>query len=310
MICNDRVMGIKPKVTVIIAVYKDNERLNKCIEALDVQTYSKELMNVIIVNNDPEGDVKITIDHSLNLSILNEVRPGSYAARNLGIKSADAEVLAFADSDCIPSKTWITEAITSLKPYIQDKVILAGKVELIFQDMDKLTFAECYEKGFAFPHQRGDNKFLDGMVAGNVFIMAKTFKEIGLFNCNLLSGGDSEFSKRARDHNYLILYNPNCIVYHPAKYKLKEILQKRRRIFGGKVYRSAYVQKEGLVYSLFKTLYKQTIRYIKELVQVFRMSEIGGFYCRCKVITVIFLILISINIEFLSFAITRKMKRR
>jgi cellulose synthase/poly-beta-1,6-N-acetylglucosamine synthase-like glycosyltransferase len=43
----------KPFVSVIIPVYNNLERLKTCLEALEEQTYPRNLYEVIVVNNDP-----------------------------------------------------------------------------------------------------------------------------------------------------------------------------------------------------------------------------------------------------------------
>lgn len=47
-------MNFAPFVSIIIPTYRDWERLALCISALDKQTYSKDLFEVIIVNNDAQ----------------------------------------------------------------------------------------------------------------------------------------------------------------------------------------------------------------------------------------------------------------
>jgi GT2 family glycosyltransferase len=183
-------------------------------------------------------------------------------------------------------------------------------VQLTYKKKDSLTLAECYEKYYAFPHQRYEKENLNSMVTGNVFIRRNTFDEIGSFNAALLSGGDSEFSHRAVMNGYIIKYNPLCIVYHPAKNSLTELLQKRRRILGGKVFRDVYVDKKPKTASIFRILYKQLKRYAGELLSAFRIPVEKPVRHRACLILVITMIAASLIYESFTILITNRARRR
>ena len=298
-----------PKISVIIPVYKDEERLNKCIDALDRQTYPKTKFEVIVINNDVGDDINVSKNFGFEMHIFRETKPGSYAARNLGIKHAKWEILAFIDSDCIPASDWIEKGVNFLSSKKDNNIILAGKIELFYRNKLKLTIAECYEKVFAFPHQKFDNELLDGMVTANVFISSKTFKEIGLFNNNLLSGGDSDFSLRARKNNYLIYYSPDCVVNHPARHSMNNLIKKRRRVFNGKVYRDILDNRSPKLKSVFRVLAKQIIRYLNELFQAVKTRSVTNITGRIKLLAAILAIMVSLCSESLYILLTDRRLR-
>ena len=103
----------RPFVSVIIPTFHDWNRLQSVIDALKKQTYPKDHLEVIIINNDPE-DSPPELDLPDNFRIISESKPGSYAARNKGISAAKGEILAFTDSDCIPYPDWIEQAVKLL----------------------------------------------------------------------------------------------------------------------------------------------------------------------------------------------------
>ncbi len=297
-------------VTVIIPVYKDDERLNLCLQALDKQNFPKDEFEVMLINNDPDGELKIDTNYDFPLTIENENLKGSYAARNKGIRLAKGDILAFTDSDAIPDPDWIAEGVRSMKSASGEKIILAGKVQLTFENPTRMRFAECYEKYFGFPHQRNPGKTLPVMVAGNFFIRSDTFREIGLFNPSLTSGGDTEFSNRAVEKGYQIIYNPECTVLHPAKGSLNDLLKKRRRIFGGKVFRLIRIEKRYKIISVIRIFGNQTIRYLKELIIAITGLRVGKSSDRIKLIITIILIMLSLFYESFAIIIANKMRRR
>jgi glycosyltransferase involved in cell wall biosynthesis len=222
-------MQNKPHVSVIIPTYRDWERLKLCIAALEKQTYPADLFEVIIVNNDSE-DLCPNFSLPKNYKLIAEAKPGSYAARNAALKIAKGEVVAFTDSDCQPQRDWLRSAVdlfgTDLRLYR-----IGGKVSLIVGE-NKKNIAEIYEKAYAFRQQ--DFVYDKGMAAtANMVTKKAVFDKIGDFNENLMSGGDAEWGMRASAQGFKIKFSNDCVVWHPARSLLSEIVQKTKREAGG-----------------------------------------------------------------------------
>lgn len=219
-----------PSVSVIIPTYLDWSRLQLCLDLLENQTYPKNIIEIIVVNNKPDSPAPKDLKLPQNCRLLNESKPGSYAARNLGISQAKGEILAFTDSDCQPQSDWIEQAIDFFTNNPEcDRI--GGNIKMIVHQSNP-SWAELYEKAFAFRQE----EFVEfqGMAAtGNMLSKKRVFDEIGLFNEQLMSGGDSEWGKRASENGFTLRYVKECIVWHPTRSKLAEIKQKAKREAGG-----------------------------------------------------------------------------
>ncbi len=220
---------MKEYISVIIPIYHDWERLKICIDALSKQTYPKEKFEVIIVNNDPK-DSPPELSLPDNFRIISEGKPGSYAARNAGIKVADGEILAFTDSDCIPDEKWLENGVSFLNS-IKGGSRVAGRIKLFFRNK-KLSLTEIYEKAFAF-RQSDYVKRSGAAVTANMFSKKNVFDKVGLFDDELLSGEDINWGIKAQHKGYKIAYCPEVIVKHPARYKFTELHLKAKRVAGG-----------------------------------------------------------------------------
>ncbi|WP_161597060.1 glycosyltransferase family 2 protein [Dyadobacter flavalbus] len=216
-------------VSIIIPTYKDWDRLLLCLKALEEQTFPASDFEIIVINNNPADLVPENYPAPANCQIVTEARPGSYAARNAGIRLAKGDIIGFTDSDCIPAKDWIYNAVDYLKKH-KDVSRIAGNIELFFKSND-LTPAELYEKVYAFKQEEIVKSGLS--VTGNMFTYKHVFDKVGIFNEELLSGGDYEWSKRASNAGFKIVYGHNVVIKHPARYKMSDLIKKTKRVVGG-----------------------------------------------------------------------------
>ena len=221
------------KLSVIIPYYKDYNRLIQLLYLLKQQQLATDLFEVIVVNNDAEIPLELPRDFSTkySLKLLEEPRPGSYAARNKGIANAQGEILAFTDSDCLPDKDWLSNALEIFDRDTQKKLgILTGPVPLFYKNPKKLTAAEVYEKYTGFTTEAYAKE--GNAITANWFSYKKVLLKFSGFDENLKSNGDSDLSKKISSQ-YEIQYSPNVIARHPSRYFVNEVVYKYRRLLGG-----------------------------------------------------------------------------
>lgn len=222
-----------PYVSVIIPTYRDWGRLQLCLNALEKQSYPQEKTEILIVNNDPENEPPQYLKLPDNCMLLKEHNPGSYAARNKALAIAQGGLYAFTDSDCQPHENWLSVAVDFFEKN-SDYCRIGGKIDL-FSNAEKISWYEIYDIVFAFPQE--DFVSESGMAAtGNMISKKMVFEKIGFFNKALMSGGDSEWGRRANSQGFKIKYVSECIVYHPTRSSFKAITLKNRRLIGGRFY--------------------------------------------------------------------------
>nr|WP_294941655.1 glycosyltransferase [uncultured Mucilaginibacter sp.] len=217
-------------VSIIIPTYKDWARLSLCLQSLSNQTYDANFFEIIVVNNYTADKVPENYFIPKNCKIVVEGQPGSYVARNAGIKLSKGEIIGFTDSDCIPDEDWISNAVTAFEED-NNFARIAGKIRLYYKS-DRLSNAELYETVYAFNQDIYVEQDGTGVTA-NMFSFRYVFDEVGLFREDLLSGGDYEWAVRARNANYQIQYSDKVIVSHPARHHLAELVKKAKRVGGG-----------------------------------------------------------------------------
>lgn len=222
-----------PFVSVIVPVFNDAKRLVICLQALENQTYSKKIYEVIVVDNasDEDQDVKGVVAQFGQAIATEESFPGSYAARNKGISLAKGEVIAFTDADCIPAPNWIENGVRNLLQVLNCGLV-AGKIEIFFKDPSHTTPVELYESITAFPQEKLLFKQKGGATA-NIFTFKNVIQQVGLFNPNLKSNGDLEWGQRVYASGYQQIYADDTCVAHPARSSFEELYKRTIRLVGG-----------------------------------------------------------------------------
>jgi glycosyltransferase involved in cell wall biosynthesis len=218
---------IRPFVSVVIPVYNDPERLAACLECLARQTYPADRFEVVVVDNGSKAPVSAICGALSNAVCLSESRAGSYAARNLGVRNAKGEIVAFTDSDCRPESDWIERGVAAILGETSPGLV-AGRVDIFFRDPDRPTWVELYEKIFAFPQEENARARHYGATA-NLFTTKAVLEAVGPFDDALVSGGDHEWGDRAHRAGFPVRYADDARVLHPARRDARDFFSKLRR---------------------------------------------------------------------------------
>lgn len=138
-------------VTVITPMYNSEKTIGKTIDSILNQSYKNiELLIIDDLSTDKSVDlVKKYIEKDVRVRLLKlEVKGGASMARNLGIKNANGDFIAFLDSD----DTWYTEKLEKQIKFMQDNdfaftytnydVIKDGEYSHTSKIVDKYTYKE------------------------------------------------------------------------------------------------------------------------------------------------------------------------
>ena len=116
-------------ISIVVPVYNRAERLSRCLAGICQQSYPRDLIEVIVVDDGSSDDVLKVIDKYSKLLDLKYAKQADVgyrlsAARNLGIRTASYENISIIDCDLIPLPFFIESFMQYLHHF--DNVVLLG----------------------------------------------------------------------------------------------------------------------------------------------------------------------------------------
>ena len=135
-------MTTMPEIAVIIPHYNDVRRLDRCLEALVLQAGPKTgiAAEIIVVDNKSDQDLADVITKYPEVRFVIETEKGPGLARNRGVTETRAPLLAFLDSDCVPTQNWL-ETVLGLAGAAR---ITGGRVEIFDETPTPRSGAEAF----------------------------------------------------------------------------------------------------------------------------------------------------------------------
>lgn len=222
-----------PDVSVIVPVYNQASDLFDCLRALQFQSYGMRLSNpidIIVVDNGFDAEIVDMIKLFPFATYTFEPQPGSYAARNRGIRAARSEILAFLDADCVPAPDWLERGLAAVQA-LPGPGFVGGRVDLTYQDPAHLTGAELFERQYGFQQQSYVRDF-GFAVTANLWTTKATMREVGVFDERFFSGADVEWGQRV-SRRLTAVYADDVRVTHPARRTLGALCRRSLRVAGG-----------------------------------------------------------------------------
>ncbi|MDP1794178.1 MAG: glycosyltransferase family A protein [Acidimicrobiales bacterium] len=103
-----------PRVSVIVPVRNRRRLLASLMDALAQQSF-RDFEVVVVDDGSTDGsDVAAEEERRLPVRVLRADGQGAVAARAVGVAAAQGDVLAFTDSDCVPSPDWLKVGVAAI----------------------------------------------------------------------------------------------------------------------------------------------------------------------------------------------------
>lgn len=220
------------KISVVIPVYNEE----KCIrETLDALLKNSVQPDEIIVADGLSNDKTLMIlrNEYPSVRVVDNPFRTAAAGRNVGVKVATGDVIAFTDGDCIPDTHWIEVIHNTLESENIDG--LGGKVLCAPAEnkYEKYWGTLAWETIMQFPDEAymvNKCTLNDAFVTANCAYTRKLIKKIGGFSKWFGNNAeDVDFCWRALKSGARLKYLPTAVVYAHNVTTIKGIAKKSFR---------------------------------------------------------------------------------
>jgi GT2 family glycosyltransferase len=213
----------RPLISVVIPHLNQPEALEACLSSLDAQSLARNFFEVIVVDNGSVSVPENIVANHSGTRLLREVQAGPGPARNLGVRSATGDVVAFIDADCRAHRDWLRNALQTIRSS-PEGTILGGDVRIWRNRWNTFTGIEAYEEIFAYRFKLFIEKH-GYCGTGNLIVRRTDYQKVGPF-AGIDFAEDVEWGQRARSAGLTFRYVPEMVVFHPARLSLKELCAK------------------------------------------------------------------------------------
>ncbi len=232
-------MKKQPKVSIIIPVIAINDYIRESVPEilkLDWPYYE------ILIFPDKE-DKK----HSWpKTQIIASGKVGPAEKRDLALKYATGEILAFLDDDAYPEPDWLKKMIHCFVD--DDKVAAVGGPAItpthdgVLQKVSGAVFESYLGGGFARNRYLciGEHRQCDDWPTVNLLVRKDVFEQVGGFDNSYWPGEDTKLCLDIIEAGYTIKYDPEGVVYH---HRRSDLLKHFKQIGNYALHRGFFAKK-------------------------------------------------------------------
>jgi GT2 family glycosyltransferase len=103
----------QPRASVVVCSYNGGQTLDACLRSLLQLDYPD--YEVILVDDGSTDDTRAIAARFPEVRAIHQVNRGLSVARNVGLRAATGEVIAYTDSDCVVDPDWLTLLVHQLQ---------------------------------------------------------------------------------------------------------------------------------------------------------------------------------------------------
>ena len=231
------------KISIIIPFRNEEQTIVKCLESLREQDFPKELLELILVNDNSEDDTKQVAENFLHakdftyqlIDLKTHNLSGKKAAIELAVAKANGSIIITRDADTYTKSTrWLKsiayEFVVTKPKLLIAPVMLSGTSFIqLFQRFENAAITSI---GYVFAKKK-----LAFVCSGaNLAYRKDSFLQVNPYkdNLHIASGDDMFLLQGFKDAKFLIstIKNPCAIAYTKAEKNVASFINQRLRWAG------------------------------------------------------------------------------
>jgi GT2 family glycosyltransferase len=212
-----------PKVSAVVCVYNGERTLDACLASLEKLNYPD--YEVIVVNDGSTDRSRQIAERYSYIRLINQENKGLSEARNVGIRAATGEIVAFTDSDCTADRDWLTHLVARFQS--SDFAAVGGPN---LSPPDDSLVATCVAVSPGAPaHVLLDDEVAEHIPGCNMAFRRDALEAIDGFDPIFRAAGDDvDVCWRLQNKGYKIGFSPAAVVWHFRRNTVRDYLKQQR----------------------------------------------------------------------------------
>ncbi len=281
-----------PVISIVIPTYNTHGVLSECLRGLAEQGSDTSGCEVIVVNDGGKDEDPASLHRfgdKLAIRYVRQDHQGPAAARNLGIRMARGDIVAFLDDDSVPLKDWLERTITAW----QETPESDGIGGYVAKSPDDSIFCRVNTDFF--------NWYLDQQTSGgrslflatcNASYRKSSLDRVGGFDTTFqrACGEDRDLNLKIVNFGGWLRLDRRILVYHDRDLTLKSFV-KKNYYYGAAACRiySMYPDHRRISRQGYRALFRSAYRRYESwreraaalaLLTVSQVSTAAGFFIR------------------------------
>lgn len=225
-------LAVTPLVSIIVCSYNGGSMLEQCLRSLMDLVYPD--YEVILVDDGSTDDTRKIAARFPTVRAIHQENQGLSAARNVGLRAATGEIIAYTDSDCFVDPHWLTHLVYQLQA---SDAAAAGGPNLTPDDG---WVAACVAASPGQPtHVLENDQTAEHIPGCNMAYWREALEAINGFNPRYRKAGDDvDLCWRLQQADRWITFAPGALVWHHRRPSPRAYLRQQ----------AGYGEAEGLLW--------------------------------------------------------------
>ena len=216
---NLRECSVAQLVSVLLCTRNRPQKLERAVGSILANSYGDFELIVVDQSTDDDSGRRIKAFGDPRISYIRTPTVGASRARNIAIRSARAELLAFTDDDCICDLGWLASIAGE---YNRDPSVMGvfGRVVALGEQAPGMFCPSLMEDRERRVVEAPAVPQVSLGSGNNMSFRKDVFRRIGLFvetlgpGTHMKSGEDTEFTYRVLRQRLKCVYAPEALVHH------------------------------------------------------------------------------------------------
>ncbi|MBN1482208.1 glycosyltransferase [candidate division KSB1 bacterium] len=260
-------------VTVCVVVYNAIEHIQECLDSLMAQDYPIHHYELLFIdNNSTDGTKELLLYYNRHYShvrtLINPVI-GIAGSRNLGLRHARFDYIAYIDSDCVAPRDWLSKLVAGYEKYAKEepKLVAVGganrpprNTNLLYDSLDIMLNTFLGSHGSVQGKRYERDRYVPHIPTVNVLYFKPILLRLGGFDVTFGNiAEDQDLSYRLGTAGYRFIYMADTAVLH-----------KLRSTWAG-WFKNMYVYGKGRMWLIRKHHHKTDMMLIAPLLLILSM---------------------------------------